>query len=108
MASALNCFRSTGAVLVAAGLTTAFQIRKVHMESIRKINVSNYMAQPITPLEKLEKSNDMRARMELMIMKIQHDFVRALEGEENFGKKFKVDRWERKEGNIYDVIFDYI
>ena len=98
MLSALQCFRSTGVVILAAGLTTALQIRKVHMESIRKINVANFMAQPITPIEKLESSNDIRVRMELMIMKIQHDFVRALEGEENFGKKFKVDRWERTEG----------
>lgn len=100
MFRALQCFRSTGAVLVAAGLTTVLQIRKVHMESIRKINVANFMAQPITPIETLENSNDIRVRMELMIMKIQHDFVRALEGEENFGKKFKVDRWERKEGRM--------
>lgn len=99
MAAVLMSFRSTGAVLVAAGLATAFQLRRVHMEPIRKIDVSKFMAQPITPVEKLSaNSNDIRTRMELMIMKIQADFVHALEGEENFGKKFKVDRWERKEG----------
>lgn len=98
MAAALQCFKSTGAVLVAAGFVAAFQLRRVHMEPIKKkINVSQFMAQPITPLEKLS-NDDIKSRMELMIMKIQADFVRALEGEENFGKKFKVDRWERKEG----------
>lgn len=57
------------------------------------------MAQPITDEKNLLANEaDMKTRMELMIMKIQADFCRALEKEENFGKKFKVDRWEREEG----------
>uniref|UniRef100_A0A1Q3F933 coproporphyrinogen oxidase n=1 Tax=Culex tarsalis TaxID=7177 RepID=A0A1Q3F933_CULTA len=56
-----------------------------------------FMAEPITPKEVLA-SKDMKAQMELLIMKIQADFCNALEGEENFGTKFTVDRWERKEG----------
>ncbi|KAL9696086.1 hypothetical protein quinque_015371 [Culex quinquefasciatus] len=56
-----------------------------------------FMAEPITPKEVLA-SKDMKAQMELLIMKIQADFCNALEGEENFGKKFTVDRWERSEG----------
>lgn len=59
---------------------------------------SKYMAQPITPENKLNESpNDMKTRMELMIMRIQAEFCRALEAEEN-KTRFKVDRWERKEG----------
>lgn len=55
------------------------------------------MAIPITPLDKLaENPDDMKTRMELMIMKVQNDFCKALEGEDV--AKFKVDRWERKEG----------
>lgn len=63
------------------------------------LNHNDMMAKPITPEEQLLANNeDMKAMMELMIMKVQADFCRELEGEENFGKKFKVDRWERKEG----------
>lgn len=37
-----------------------------------KINISEFMATPITDVATLEKnSNDMKAKMELMIMKIQ-------------------------------------
>lgn len=62
-------------------------------------NVSEYMAYPVTDVDQLETNkDDMKSRMELMIMKIQADFCRSLEAEENFGKKFKVDRWLRKEG----------
>lgn len=72
---------------------------EVKMEAkLKKLNISNYMAQPITAEDKLLNNNEMRAKMELLVMKIQADFCRALEGEENFGKKFHVDRWERKEG----------
>jgi len=99
MASRFRAFRQTGAVLVTAGLVTAFSIRQAEMERQRKINISNFMAKPITPLDKLTKEKDeMRTRMELMIMKVQADLCRALEGEENYGKKFVVDRWERAEG----------
>lgn len=57
------------------------------------------MAEPITDVEQLmAHPDDMRTRMELFIMKVQTDFVRALENEENFGKRFIVDRWQRKEG----------
>jgi coproporphyrinogen III oxidase len=102
MAATFHCFRQTGAVLVTAGIVTAFSIRRADMErraTLQKINVKNFMAVPITPIEKLTKEKDeMRSRMELMIMKVQADLCRQLEGEENFGKKFKVDRWERNEG----------
>lgn len=58
-----------------------------------------YMAKPITPKEKLDEApDDMKTKMELMIMRIQSDFCRALEAEEDKKTKFKIDRWERKEG----------
>jgi coproporphyrinogen III oxidase len=102
MAATFQCFRQTGAVLFTAGIVTAFSIRRAEMEqrrSLQKINVNKFMAAPITPIEKLNKDKDeMRTRMELMIMKVQADLCRALEQEENFDKKFIVDRWERKEG----------
>ena len=102
MAATFQCLRQTGAVLVTAGFVTAFSIRNANMErraAVNKINIENFMARPITPMETLTKDKDeMRTRMELMIMKIQADLCKALEGEENFGKKFIVDRWERAEG----------
>ncbi len=42
--------------------------------------------------------NSMRVKMELMIMRVQKEFCRALENEENPRYKFKVDRWTRSEG----------
>lgn len=69
------------------------------MASRSRINTSKFMAQPITDVKILESNpDDMKSKMELMIMKIQEDFCRSLENEEYFGKKFKVDRWTRKEG----------
>lgn len=60
---------------------------------------SNFMAEPITSLDHLRNnSHDMKTKMELMIMKIQTDFIKALEDEEDNGAKFKIDRWTRKEG----------
>ncbi|XP_054270684.1 oxygen-dependent coproporphyrinogen-III oxidase-like [Macrosteles quadrilineatus] len=71
---------------------------KVEMSS-SKINLSDFMAAPITDVATLEKnSSDMKARMELLIMKIQADFCRALEAQEDGEAKFLVDRWERPEG----------
>lgn len=61
------------------------------------IDTKDFMAVPITPLEKLSESPDnMKTKMELMIMKVQSDVCKALEIEDTV--KFKVDRWERKEG----------
>jgi len=61
--------------------------------------VKAFMAKPITNIEQLQKSqNNMRTKMELMVMKTQRDFCRALELLESDGSVFKVDRWTRKEG----------
>ena len=42
--------------------------------------------------------NLFQVRMEAMIMKVQKDFVNALQREEDPRYKFKVDRWTRTEG----------
>nr|XP_014090080.1 oxygen-dependent coproporphyrinogen-III oxidase [Bactrocera oleae]XP_014090089.1 oxygen-dependent coproporphyrinogen-III oxidase [Bactrocera oleae] len=88
-------------LIVGVGLATSASISFVHLEAARKskFNTSIYMAEPITDTNTLiENEDDMRTKMELMIMKVQADFCRALEAEEYAGQKFKVDRWQRAEG----------
>ncbi|XP_072384256.1 oxygen-dependent coproporphyrinogen-III oxidase [Diabrotica undecimpunctata] len=64
----------------------------------KSVDTSEFMALPITPLQKLSSNpDDMKTRMELMIMKVQKEFCKALETEEDCNK-FIVDRWERQEG----------
>lgn len=60
--------------------------------------IKTFMSTTITDIEQLQKSQDnMRTKMELLVMKTQADFCRALESLEYDGT-FKVDRWTRKEG----------
>ncbi|ALC38480.1 Coprox [Drosophila busckii] len=84
------------------GLATFASVTYAHAEAAkvnRVLNVSKFMAEPITDAKQLlGDKDDMRHRMELMIMDIQADFCRALEAEEFGGQKFKVDRWLREEG----------
>ena len=50
------------------------------------------MAEPLTDLAYLESNGDsMRVKMELMIMKIQKEFCKALEKEEDPKNKFMVN-----------------
>lgn len=87
--------------LIGTGLTTFVTVSVAQLESghRRKLNTSMYMAEPITDaVDLLNSEDDMKAKMELMIMKIQADFCKSLEAEEYAGQKFKVDRWLRKEG----------
>lgn len=57
------------------------------------------MTSPVTSLQKLEENdNDMKARMELMILRIQSEFCKALEEQETKSHKFIIDKWEREEG----------
>lgn len=57
------------------------------------------MAAPVTPIEELEANpNDMKTKMELMIMRVQAEVCKALENEDSPEVKFIVDKWERKEG----------
>lgn len=59
----------------------------------------NFMAPTITSRQHLRANiDDMKTKMELMIMRVQAEFCRALESQEFNGIKFKVDRWERAEG----------
>ncbi|KAM8716352.1 hypothetical protein ACLKA7_003261 [Drosophila subpalustris] len=84
------------------GLSTFATVTYAQAEAAkvnRKLNTSKYMAEPITDQSVLLSDEDnMRHRMELMIMEIQAQFCRALETEEYSGQKFKVDRWMRQEG----------
>ena len=57
-----------------------------------------FMAAPMSELSGVTKSSEMRLRMEQFIMKLQHDFCRSLENEEEPQYKFRVDRWTREEG----------
>lgn len=93
--------RHIGGFLLGTGIATVGTISVVHMDASkrRKLNTSMYMAEPITdPDILLDEENDMKTKMELLIMKIQADFCKALESEEYAGQKFKVDRWLRNEG----------
>jgi len=57
------------------------------------------MAEPLTDAATREaKKDSMRVRMEMMMMKVQRDFCKSLENEENPIFKFQVDRWTRAEG----------
>lgn len=67
--------------------------------SAKGINTTKFLSDPITAIEILkENPNSMRTKMELLVLRIQGEFVRALENEENFGSKFLVDRWNRHDG----------
>ncbi|XP_034035775.1 oxygen-dependent coproporphyrinogen-III oxidase, mitochondrial [Thalassophryne amazonica] len=56
-----------------------------------------FMSPPVTDIGVLqERKEDIRTRMEMLIMETQAEFCRALE--EVDGGTFQVDRWERKEG----------
>lgn len=65
-------------------------------------SADSWMAKPITDLEYLKKNNqDMKCRVEALIMRIQAEFCHALEKEEQEEggvKKFLVDKWEREQG----------
>ncbi|GFS13282.1 oxygen-dependent coproporphyrinogen-III oxidase [Elysia marginata] len=64
-------------------------------------SADSWMAKPITDLEYLkENSQDMKCRVEALIMRIQAEFCHALEKEEQQegGKKFIVDKWDREQG----------
>ncbi|XP_062563073.1 oxygen-dependent coproporphyrinogen-III oxidase [Armigeres subalbatus] len=86
-----------GSIIAGGTITAYYQRNEAHMAA--KLAVSHFMAEPITPKDTLlDNADEMKTKMELLIMKIQADFCRSLENEENFGKKFTIDRWERKEG----------
>lgn len=56
-----------------------------------------FMTAPVTDIRVLqERKAEMRTRMEMLIMETQAEFCRALQ--EVDGGTFKVDQWQRKEG----------
>ncbi|CAH0683392.1 unnamed protein product [Spodoptera exigua] len=92
-------YRLFCAAILGTGYVAYSQYRKNKVEMKEIIQLKNYMAEPITPIEQLEQnSDDMKTQMELLIMRIQAEFCKALEKEEDEEAKFKVDRWLRKEG----------
>ena len=104
----LGIFRSlnthkTGAICLgvgasAIGMGTAFGFSfAMARERPQSLNVSKFMAEPLTELDKLENSmGDMKSRVEIMILGVQGDICRKLAAIE--GRGFRVDRWMRKEG----------
>ncbi|GLH03021.1 Oxygen-dependent coproporphyrinogen-III oxidase [Gryllus bimaculatus] len=86
-------------IITVGGGTAAYVSYKTYGVAYTKAASNKFMADPITDQKTLNSNrNDMKARMELFIMKVQADFCRALEAEEEGGAVFKVDRWTRKEG----------
>lgn len=71
------------------------QLKKV--EAATEIDISKFMALPVTPLDQLTATPDSTStKMELMCMRIQGEICRRFEEvDEN---KFQVDKWERAEG----------
>ncbi|XP_045498975.1 oxygen-dependent coproporphyrinogen-III oxidase isoform X1 [Colias croceus] len=109
------------AAVIGAGYIAYKQSKNNKAEMKEVMQLKNYMAEPVTPISHLEKNpNDMKTQMELLIMRIQAEFCRALEKEEDEAwqdekrdedldydsdmfvpypdAKFRVDRWTRKEG----------
>lgn len=57
-----------------------------------------FMSHPVSDISVLQgRKEEMRTRMEMLIMETQAEFCKALQ--EVDGGVFKVDRWERKEGD---------
>lgn len=88
-------FAITG--LSSVGVATIYS-RKNKIFAATLTESHGWMSDPVTDFGEMETNADtMRVRMEKMIMDIQAEFCKALEEEEG-GKKFIVDKWQRKEG----------
>jgi coproporphyrinogen III oxidase len=79
---------ATTGTLSYAGFSTIFAKEKQE-------NSSAFMAEPITPREKLD-AGDMRTRMEMMILEMQREFCDELTRLD--GAAFTVDKWDRPAG----------
>lgn len=86
-----------GTVISGGVLAYEWSRSKVYAAARPKVDTSKFMAIPVTDVKQLENSDDMKARMELMIMRVQAEICRKLE-ELDGDKQFKVERWERNEG----------
>ncbi|XP_012287841.1 oxygen-dependent coproporphyrinogen-III oxidase [Orussus abietinus] len=91
----LQCF---GAGLLTAGVI-AHNVSHVQVQAASTdIDVNKFMSKPITDISILQNNQeDMKTKMELLILKIQADFCKELEALED-EDRFIVDRWTRKEG----------
>ncbi|XP_068207099.1 oxygen-dependent coproporphyrinogen-III oxidase [Palaemon carinicauda] len=106
--------RLLGATLIASGgvlLYNAYSECVSAAQKAGKLDITKFMAQPITSLEVLDGTpDDMKTQMELLIMRIQKEFCQALENEDEGNAKFIVDRWSRHDpkegGGITCVIQD--
>jgi hypothetical protein len=67
--------RHIGAVLLSSGIA-AYTARKYKVEMAKAVfDTTNFMAKPITDTKKLSQyPNDMKTKMELLIMRIQVRF----------------------------------
>lgn len=95
-------FRYSLAAATASGIALYFgiknQVSAARDDEDEKYDRTLYMAESVTDKAILEKNKkNMRARMELMILRMQGEVCRALqeiEGDNNF----TVERWQRSEG----------
>lgn len=88
-----------GAGILAAGIVAYKTATSQVLAAEPELNTKLFMAEPITSKETLiNNKNDMKTKMELLIMKIQADFCNELEKLEDSEDRFQVDRWTRKEG----------
>ncbi|XP_033209566.1 oxygen-dependent coproporphyrinogen-III oxidase [Belonocnema kinseyi] len=88
-----------GAGILAAGIVAYKTSTSQVLAAEPELNTKLFMAEPITSKETLiNNKNDMKTKMELLIMKIQADFCKELEKLEDREDRFQVDRWTRKEG----------
>ncbi|XP_054002415.1 oxygen-dependent coproporphyrinogen-III oxidase [Hylaeus anthracinus] len=87
---------------IGAGVFTAVMAYSVSGITVfaaqNEIDIKKFMAEPITNVKELQKNDNMRKKVELLVMKTQADFCRALESLEDPNYHFKIDRWTRKEG----------
>lgn len=59
-----------------------------------------FMSSPVTDIRVLqERKGEMSTRMEMLIMETQAEFCKALQ--EVDGGTFKVDQWQRREGEAW-------
>ncbi|XP_041695889.1 oxygen-dependent coproporphyrinogen-III oxidase, mitochondrial isoform X1 [Coregonus clupeaformis] len=93
-AAAVAGFVASGSHFQRAEMAT--MIPKTEEKEIAE-KCKTFMAPPCTDVKVLQqRKEEMCTRMEMLIMDTQAEFCRALE--EVDGGKFKVDKWERKEG----------
>ncbi|XP_039601120.1 oxygen-dependent coproporphyrinogen-III oxidase, mitochondrial [Polypterus senegalus] len=98
---------AAGAAVIAGVVASFSHFQKAEMKSATPQSKANendvlekcrtFMSPPVTDVGTLQKNkDDIKSKMELLIMETQADVCRALA--EVDGSSFKVDRWQRKEG----------